>query len=161
MAKQKQTRGAKEVLADRQEAVEAYAALAQDPETKLGQLNEAAEKVKGLNQELSAVISEGAELCETCGNAPMGMLKTPAYFSGGLEVPAVYEVGCVYCAPYVVDHAERGVSLVIDGETRKVLRRSYSARSTDPAEAVRKWNDGEWVEDTLFDRIPGFTPQPA
>jgi hypothetical protein len=86
------------------------------------------------------------------------MIKTPAYFANGVEVPAVYEVGCVFCPPYVVPNEDRGVVLMVKGEPQKVLRRSYSARATDPAEAVRKWNDGEWVEDTLFDRVPGFTP---
>jgi hypothetical protein len=61
----------------------------------------------------------------------------------------------------VVDNNLRGVNMKIGDRTAKVLRRSFSARANTPQDAVRKWNAGEFVEDTLFDRIPGFQGEPA
>jgi hypothetical protein len=149
------------VLAEHQAAMQEYAAAAQNPEATQAKLKELGDKVHALGDQFSAAISAGAEICAECQAAPMGMLKTPSYFNAGLEVPPVYEVGCVFCAPVLVPNEARGAALKIDGETRRVLRRSYSARANTPAEAVRKWNAGEYVEDTLVDRIPGFTPEYA
>ena len=149
------------ILEDHHAAMIAYAELAQNGDSTQAQLNAAAAAVRDLGQQLSGAISAGATPCGNCQAAPIGMLKTPAYFNQGVEVPAMFEVGCVFCAPFLVANELRGGRLLIDGESKRVVRRSYSARATDPVEAVRKWNAGEWVEDTFFDRIPGFTPVAA
>lgn len=150
----------KEILADLVKAQEEYAKLHADPKnTTLKQVSDQGNKVKTFSKELDAYVSKGATDCQ-CGNHPMGMLKTPAYYdqARGVDVPAVWEVGCVYCPPYLVER-EVGQKLKVDGKMKTVMRRSVGARATTPTEAVRKWNEGEWVEDTRFDRIPGFTPE--
>jgi hypothetical protein len=91
----------------------------------------------------------------------MGMVKTPSNFNGGVEVPAVYEVGCVYCDPVLVDSPERGVIVNLDGNERRVLRRSFSARGGSPEEAVKRWNQGDFVEDQFIERMPGLVARRA
>lgn len=149
----------KEILAELAQARAAFARSASDPETTQGAIATAAQTVKTLTKELGEYLIQGADECE-CKAVPMGMLKTPGYHNKGLDVPPVWEVGCVHCAPFLVER-EDGNSLVIDGVTKKVKRRSFSARAYTPAEAVRKWNEKEWVEDLDFDRIPGFKPEYA
>jgi hypothetical protein len=151
----------KEILGDLRAAQEAYAAIAADRDkSTISQTEAAAEKCKTLFRELDAYVSTGADVCKNCGKAPMGMLKTPAHTHNGAELPDLWEVGCVHCEPFLVER-EDGKALVIDGKVVKVKRRSYSARGFSPAEAVKKWNAGEWVEDFYFDRMRGFTPEYA
>jgi hypothetical protein len=172
----------KEILADVQAAKEEYARLHTDKENStLAQVEAAGNKAKELVRELDAYVSRGAKPCaaerlfpvvdedgaETggvemrpCNTPPMGMLKTPAHTSNGMDLPNVWEVGCVYCDPFLVER-EDGTPLVVDGKVVKVKRRSYSARGFSPEEAVKKWNAGEWVEDFYFDRMRGFTPEYA
>jgi len=176
----------KEILADIVAAKEEYARLAQDDSSTQGEVKEAGALVIALVRELDEYVSRGAKPCtnprlqsilipdpegpegalidtgETemrpCGARPMGMLKTPAHMYMGNQLPNLWEVGCVYCAPFLVER-EDGEALKIDGKVVKVKRRSFSARAFSPAEAVKKWNAGEWVEDTMFDRMRGFTPE--
>jgi hypothetical protein len=150
-----------EVLEAHHAAMASYGELAANGNTTQAALREASDKVKKIGAELSSAIAEGAEVCKQCSQPPMGMLKTPSYYNQGVEVPPVFEVGCVFCPPIVVENSIRGVAMKIDGNVRKVLRRSVSARANTPADAVRKWNASEFVEDTLFDRMPGFTGTPA
>lgn len=149
----------KEILNDLREAQEAYAALAADENSTQAQLRDAIASITALTNELGEYVIQGAEKCDDCGAVPMGMLKTPAYYdqAKGLDVPAVWEVGCVYCPPFLVER-EDGKALIIEGETKTVKRRSLSARAITPQEAVRKWNAKEWVEDFYFERMRGFTP---
>ena len=151
----------KEILSDLREAQEAYAALAANENSTQAQLRDAIKAVTALNTELGEYLIQGAENCD-CGAVPMGMLKTPAYYdqAKGLDVPAVWEVGCVYCPPFLVER-EDGKALIIEGQTKVVKRRSLSARAITPQEAVRKWNAKQCVEDFYFERIPGFKPEYA
>jgi len=148
----------KQILIDLREAREGYAALASNENSTQAQLRDAAAAVKALNAELGEYIVRGADPCE-CNATPMGMLKTPGYYdqAKGVDVPAVWEVGCVYCNPVLVER-EDGKALIIDDATKTVKRRSFSARATTPEEAVRKWNEKLWVEDFYFYRMKGFTP---
>src|SRR4051812_44509034 len=77
------------------------------------------QRVKNLGDEISACVPEGAGPCQIpvagvkeetgetevvpCGRPPMGMLKCPAYtiVKDGIDIPipAIYEVGCIVCAP--------------------------------------------------------------
>jgi len=166
----------KEILTELSAAKEKFAELAANPEsTTLAAQQAAVQEITKLGQELDQFISQGAEPCanpraqvnaagemetKSCGERPMGMLKTPAYERDGIEVPAVWEVGCIHCAPYLVEH-ENGTAVLLEGEVKKVKRRSFSARANSPAEAVKKWNAGELVEDFYLDRIPGYTPEYA
>jgi hypothetical protein len=157
MANQKRTEN--EILADLASAKTEYAALASSKETSVGALEAKAGKIKALGRELDATISAGANPCTKCSAQPIGMLKTPAYTTrDGVEMPAVFEVGCVHCPPFLVER-ENGKEVKIDGIVAKVRRRSFSARATSPAEAAKKWNEGNFVEDDLLDRIPGYTPE--
>lgn len=151
----------KEILSDLRQAQEEYARLASDDTTPQVDMREAVSQVKTLSAELGEYLVQGVEPCE-CGKIPMGMLKTPGYYdhAKGLDVPAVWEIGCVYCAPFLVER-EDGKALLIEGKRTMVKRRSFSARALTPEEAVRKWNEKEWVEDFYFERIPGFTPEYA
>lgn len=113
-----------------------------------------------LYTELSDALSKGANPCE-CGNkqyAPMGMVKTPAYIDRGVEMPAIYEVGCIHCSSYLVESKD-GYNVVFgDGKKGKYKRRSFSARAFTIKDAVANWNAGKWVEDNLFDRnLPGIS----
>lgn len=145
------------ILGELRDSQNAYAALASNRNSTLGEVEEAANLVKTLSLELDAYISHGASNCTNCGLKPMGMLKTPAYSKDGLDYPAVFEVGCVHCPPFLVER-EDGTALVVEGANVKVKRRSYSSRAFSAKEASEKWNAQDFVEDTLFDRIPGFTP---
>ena len=151
----------KEILINLRETLEAYAALAANENSTQAELRDSIAAIKALNQELGEYVIQGAENCD-CGAVPMGMLKTPAYYdqAKGLDVPAVWEVGCVFCPPFLVER-EDGKALIIEGQTKVVKRRSLSARAITPQEAVRKWNAKEWVEDFQFERIPGFKPEYA
>src|SRR5262245_12716425 len=113
----------KEVLTEQRSALDAYVELAREADADDPKLVEATAKLRDLARELSAAISSGANPCQTCDRPPLGMLKTPAYFNGGIEVPAVYEVGCIFCPPQLVVNEERGVALIIEGKPQKVLRR--------------------------------------
>lgn len=63
--------------------------------------------VHDLLDELSSVLSEGADPCPTCGTAPHGMLKTEAV----KDNPPIYEVGCLTC-----DNAARGWTIPLTVE---------------------------------------------
>lgn len=118
--------------------------------------NKIHEDLKALQLERYALLGAGGKTC-VCGHDPIGMIKTPAHVKDGLDIPAVYEVGCGYCPPFLVER-EDGTELVIDGEVKKLKRRSLSARAFSQQEAAERWNEGLWVEDAMFDRIPSFTP---
>lgn len=149
----KTNRTEKEMLSELRAAQENFAALHVDGKSTQDQLREATTRVKALSRELGDFISAGAVPCK-CGHSPLGMLKTPAYKDqSGVEHPALFEVGCVHCAPYLVERPD-GEARTIDGKAVKVKRRSYSARAYSPADAVRKWNEQDLIEDTKFD----FTP---
>lgn len=65
------------------------------------QEREYSEKARGLMNELSGIISEGAEPCEHCGQAPHGMVQEVAV----KNIPRPYfEVGCLGCK----DHRAQG-----------------------------------------------------
>jgi len=155
----KKVREAKSILADIVVAKTAYSALMQRrSEVTIKEQDDLVAELKALSKELDESLTTGAVNCKNCDAKPMGMLKTPAYTTPqGVDVDAVYEVGCVFCPPQLVER-ENGKALLVDGTRVVVKRRSYSARATSAAETVRKWNEGEWVEDFLFDRIPDFTP---
>lgn len=140
-------RNENDILKERTDAAEAYARLAADSTSPVGNVEAAAVKVSALTKELQEYVAQGADDCQ-CGNAPWGMLKTPAHMHMGVQMPNIWEVGCVHCAPVLV---ERPDGQEIDG--KNVKRRSYSARGTSPQEAVEKWNNGDWVEDFYFDRM--------
>lgn len=129
------------INADIQAAAEAYAEAVQTKPAH--EVQPFADAIKQLRDEQAACISSGANACE-CGKSPLGMVKTPAYFdtAQGMERPAVYEVGCVYCPQYLIDTPE--------GKRR----RSVSARGFTPEETVAKWNAGDWVVDTKFEYEP-------
>ncbi len=107
--------------------------------------------VKDLRRQLGEHLAAGAEKCGNCGHDVVGMLKTIAYYdeAKGIDVPPVYEVGCVICPPHYVE-AENGVPGKLDGVETTVKRRSYSARATTPEQAVANWNAGKYIEDTRF-----------
>lgn len=107
--------------------------------------------VKKHRQELGEALAEGSDNCRRCGYPPVGMLKTPGYYDQirGVDVPPIYEVGCIFCPPYYVE-SERGEARKLDGENAKVCRRSYSARASTPEGAVANWNAGKFVEDLRF-----------
>jgi len=138
----------------------AYAELmspAKRANTTLQQQQDAVNAIKTLSKELDDFLTTGANPCSNCSKPPMGMLKTQAYNDRGVDYPNVLEVGCIHCPPILVER-EDGKALIIEGERKVVKRRSYSARATTQEEVVRKWNNQVFVEDFLFDRIPGFTP---
>jgi len=111
------------------------------------------EFVKKIRKDLGEHLAEGTDKCKNCGHEVVGMLKTPTYFDSrvGIQVPAVWEVGCVICPPvYVASDREFAAPAKLDGKKTKVVRRSYSARGTSIEEARDNWNAGNFVEDTKF-----------
>ncbi len=127
-------------------------------ETELNEQIEAARQsddaaaVRQYRAQLGEHLAKGADTCSNCGNDVIGMVKTPVYTNrDGVEMPAVYEVGCIVCPPFWVD-SEAGDDVTLDGKKAKIKRRSYSARAVSVKEAVRKWNAGEWIEDNQLDR---------
>lgn len=154
-----ETRTEKEILADYTAAQNEFAALMSDRgNATLGAIDTAKEKLSTLYKELSAYVSNGAEPCKNCGQPPMGMLKTPAHQHNGIDLPDTWEVGCVFCAPFLVERPD-GKAIRVEGNTVNVKRRSYSARAFSPESTVKRWNAGEFVEDFYLERIPGFTPE--
>lgn len=109
--------------------------------------------VKKVRKDLGEHLAAGADRCPNCGHEVVGMLKTPSYFDprAGVQIPAVYEIGCVICPPYYVksdrDFARSGK---LNGTKGKFVRRSYSARGTSIEQARENWNSGNFVEDTKF-----------
>jgi hypothetical protein len=83
-------------------------------------------QVKSLQSQLSAAITEGAEACPKCGNAPVGIEHQTIK---GAE----YEVGCMSCPPFA--HT--------DGTTRRPAARGGLL----PKHTVEAWNAGPdyWV----------------
>lgn len=98
---------------------------------------------------------KGADPCPKCSNAPMAIIKTPAYTDrDNILREAVYEVGCVVCWPELVE-AEDGQPFEVDSELTITAKRvSYSARELSVAKAVDRWNAGDYVEDYYFNRCP-------
>jgi hypothetical protein len=81
------------------------------------ELRAATEKIKALQAEVSAIITEGASPCPSCGRPPHGM-----------EQPGTYEVGCTSC----------GFFRHTDGTAR-----DHSARGgMFPKHTVEAWNEG-------------------
>jgi predicted Zn-ribbon and HTH transcriptional regulator len=122
---------------------EAVVAAGSDPKKQ--------EHVRNLRKQLGEHLADGADKCKNCGYEVVGMLKTPSYYDArnDVQMPAVWEVGCVICPPVYVE-SDRGVDAKLDGKKKKVVRRSYSARGTSIEQARDKWNNGEFVEDTKF-----------
>jgi len=151
MSKKTSTRDEAAIAADRQAAIDEYVAN-RDVWTapEIAAYNA---RFRELNAEWSACLSSGANACQECGNPPMGMIKTPAFTKDGVDFPCVYEVGCIFCDPYLVER-ENGQAREIDGRTLKLKRRSFSARGVSVAQAVENWNSGRWVEDLYFERTP-------
>ncbi len=149
-------RNENEILKDLLVAKQEFAKVASDRQSTQEMVENAGSAVKKLHFQLDEYLSKGANSC-ACGIKPMGMLKTPTYSDRGVDFPNIWEIGCIHCPPFLVER-EDGTPLVIDGEVKKVKRRSLSARAFVVDEVTRKWNEQEWVEDTLFDRIPGFIP---
>lgn len=109
------------------------------------------EFVKDLRRQLGEHLAQGAKKCPNCGYDPVGMLKTPGYFDARnqVDMPPVYEVGCVVCPPVYVKRDD-GEERKLDGKKARVKRRSYSARGTSVEQAVERWNNEDFVEDTKF-----------
>lgn len=125
------------------------------------QVREKEKAVIALGDELSALLSSGSTNCEVCDRAPMGMLKRPGYTDNdGTAHAPIYEVGCIYCPPVIVDH-EEGLDVTLDGANRKVKRRSYSARGNTPEQAVERWNAGQHVVDNQIFRGTGVVDNNA
>lgn len=145
------------------ETAESTAAKLQE---KLGEAIEAAGEVLSINPEflskaefvkktraqLGEHLAAGADKCKNCGHEVVGMLKTPAYFDtrNGVDMPAVWEIGCVVCPPVYVT-SDKGTEVKLDGKKATVARRSYSARGTSIEQARENWNTGNFVEDTKLD----------
>lgn len=109
--------------------------------------------VKDLRRQLGEHLAEGTDNCKNCGHEVVGMLKTPSYFDSrqGIQVPPVYEVGCVICPPvYVKSDRDFAAPGKLDGKKGKFIRRSYSARGTSIERARENWNNGVFVEDAKF-----------
>jgi antitoxin component YwqK of YwqJK toxin-antitoxin module len=84
-------------------------------------------KIKALNLELQAILTEGAEPCPNCGKHPIGMHRV-----------LCYEVGCDVCDPEIV--AKEGYD--------KGVRVSYSSQGRTKEEAVYNWNKRNYIFDT-------------
>jgi hypothetical protein len=158
MAKEKKTRNELDILEEKRVAVEEYAELAKDPNRLVSAVEELSGKIKMLGRELDDYLTAEAKPCPNCGNKPMGMLKTPAYTDRGVDYPNIWEIGCVFCPPFLVE-TDGGRRLKINGLVTPVKRRSYSARGFSVGEVTEKWNNDKYVEDFLFERIPNFTPE--
>lgn len=147
------TQAAEELQAAIQKAAEEYAeAFKTKPAHEVQPYSD---KIKELQGQLGALIAEGANPCKKCGNAVMGMIKTPSYMNRGVRMPTVFEIGCVICSPILVERegGEEMATFDQTGEpvTAKVMRLSYSARAVSVEEATENWNGGVFVEDTRFD----------
>jgi len=108
-------------------------------------------ELRDKQSELSAILSQGARPCE-CGKSPMGILKTPFFEkSNGETIGPVYEVGCVFCPPY------------LEGPEGREHRVSISSRGRSPEIAVERWNARDFVKDGHVNRIPlgGEPPSPG
>lgn len=89
----------------------------------VAEARKAADRIKALAAELSALLSAGAEPCSQCGNRPVGARNNEFQ----------YRVICPACPSEVVEH--RGTS--------EVVRHRRSVGNT-PARAVQRWNAGEF-----------------
>lgn len=89
------------------------------------QLAERTARIKAFMKAQSESIAAGAAPCPDCQTPPHGMLRTPGYNQRGRKVPPTYEVGCLGCGE-------------VDG-----LR--HAAQGSSPAEAVKAWNEHDWV----------------
>lgn len=74
-------------------------------------------KVKELQAELAATISDGAEVCSVCENHPHGMEQSVAIKG---QAMSIYEVGCLVCP----DRRAQGFT---------------------PEGAVKAWNDEKFL----------------
>lgn len=80
-----------EIQQDLDDALEDYRAVAATATPAV--LHEKSRRVRALQAELAAALSDGADPCPTCQVPPHGMLRTPP--AG--RAPAIYEVGCTRC----------------------------------------------------------------
>jgi len=80
-----------EIQQDLDQALASYRAVATTAAPAV--LLEQSRRVKTLQAELAAALSEGAEPCPACEVPPHGMLRSPP--AG--RAPAIYEVGCTRC----------------------------------------------------------------
>lgn len=139
-------------MAKKETAEEAAAKLQEKIAAALGDESKV-KFVKDLQKQLGEHLAEGSDRCKNCGHEVVGMLKTPSYWDArnSVQMPAVYEVGCVVCPPiYVKSDKDFAVDAKLDGKKAKVVRRSYSARGTSIEQARENWNAGNFVEDTKF-----------
>lgn len=81
-----------EIRAEIESARAAYMSAAQGSEAEWRPLSD---RVKALQAELSAAISEGANPCPGCGVAPLGMVQQVSIRH---KVREEYEIGCPRCA---------------------------------------------------------------
>jgi hypothetical protein len=125
-------------------------------------------EIRDLQVQLQDSLADGATACpDGADHRVIGMLKTPAHYDNitGMDVPDLYEVGCVVCPPVLVPFDETKHRAGVDhpsdtdkkGAARKVVRWSHSARDFSPEEAVKNWNDGKWIIDTKTERVPTTT----
>lgn len=113
-------------------------------------------------------LAKGAKACpDGKDHRVVGMLKTPAHYdsASGMDIPDVYEVGCIVCPPVLIPFDEAAHRAGADhptetdkkGEAKKVVRWSHSARGFSPKDAIDNWNSGKWVTDTKTERVPSTT----
>lgn len=131
-------------------------------------------EIRELTVQLQDTLSEGANACpDGADHRVIGMLKTPTHWNHiyQMQMPDLYEVGCLTCPAVLVEReggtvVERAggkklkVERDIDGKMKEVevigfrLKRwSHSARGTTPEEAVQNWNSGKWLEDAKLDSV--------
>lgn len=123
------------IRAELGEANAAYqAAVATQPETVWRPLSD---RVKALQQELSAAIAAGAVPCSRCGLPPLGLRHVHASKGkGGVVWHHTFEVGCGACPDTKADD-RRGFAETPREESGADLDRHGEAAR---AAAVAKWN---------------------
>jgi hypothetical protein len=137
--------------------------------------------IRQLQVAMQDTLASGANTCpDGKDHRVIGMLKTPTHWNEQfqMQMPDVYEVGCLICPPVLVEREDGKVVERSDGKKIKVMvddgtgtgtdkeievigfrlkRYSHSARGATPKEAVDNWNSGKWVEDKQTDRVPSQT----
>jgi hypothetical protein len=108
-------RDIKEIKSDIETARAEYQSKANS--LPVAELRPLTQKVKELQSELAATISDGAEACNACENHPHGMEQQVAI--KGQAMP-IYEVGCLVCP----DRRAQGFT---------------------PEGAVKAWNDEKFL----------------
>jgi hypothetical protein len=82
-------------------------------------------QIREATVQLQNSLAKGAKACpnETKDNPHrvIGMLKTPAHYdsASGMEIPDVYEVGCIVCPPVLVPFDEAEHKFSVDHPSEK------------------------------------------